>query len=62
MDKQIKKIRGRPKGSTSDNPANKSLAGVRVTDKQLDAYKRAAEASGVNFSQWVRETLDKTTK
>jgi hypothetical protein len=62
MDKQLKKKRGRPKGSLSDNPANKSLAGVRVTLSQYEAYKAASERTGQTFSAWVRSALDKVAK
>jgi hypothetical protein len=55
MEKHKPKQMGRPK---MDNPANKQLPKVRVTQDKLDAYKQAAEGSGANFSQWVRGTLD----
>ncbi len=57
MKKKQSKPMGRPK---IDNPADQRLPVVRVTKDKLEAYKRAAEASGVNFSQWVRDSLDKS--
>lgn len=56
MKKKQAKPMGRPK---IDDPADQRLPVVRVTKDKLDAYKRAAETSGSNFSQWVRGTLDK---
>lgn len=62
MDKKETKPRGRPKGSSSENPATKTLAGVRVTADKLNNYKQAASKSGVSFSAWVRNALDKACK
>ena len=59
MSEVIKKKRGRPKGSISENTANKTLPRVRVTEDHLKAYKAAAERSGLTFSAWVRKNLDK---
>lgn len=53
---------GRPPGYRVENPANKTIPKVRVTESQLEAYKQAAKASGSNFSQWVRGVLDAATK
>jgi len=55
METKEAKPMGRPK---IDHPADKKLPMVRVTGRQLTAYKRAAEASGINFSQWVRGALE----
>jgi len=51
-----KKPLGRPK---LDNPASKSLAGVRITPDQLTNYKRKAKKANQKFSEWVRAVLDK---
>lgn len=57
MDKpEHKRPAGRPR---IENPASMTLPRVRVTPEKLDAYKRAAEASGASFSQWLRNSLDK---
>jgi len=56
MKKQPAKPKGRPK---IDNPADQRLPVVRVTKDQLKAYRCASEASGGNFSAWVRRALDK---
>jgi len=61
MSKIIKRLRGRPKGSTSDNPASEAFS-VRVTPKDLTAFKRAAKKSKMKFSEWARETLKKACK
>ena len=50
---------GRPK---SDNPATEKLPMIRVTGDQLKAYKTASKLSGMTFSAWVRENLDKASK
>jgi hypothetical protein len=49
---------GRPK---SNDPANTQLPKVRVTQSKLDSSKHAAKKSGKNFSQWTRDSLDKST-
>ncbi len=54
-----KDAKGRP---PVDKPANKSLAGVRVTEEQLKAYKQKAKGEGKTFSEWVREVLDNALK
>ncbi len=59
MNAEQKNKRGRPKGYRVDEPANKTLAGVRLTKTQLEAYKAAAKRSGKTFSSWVRDLLDK---
>jgi len=51
-----KKPLGRPK---IDNPASMSLAGVRITPKQLENYKRKAKKAKLTFSEWIRAVLDK---
>jgi len=53
-----KKARGRPKGYRKQDPADKQLPRVRVTQKQLDAYKAASKQENKTFSAWVRESLD----
>lgn len=53
---------GRPVGSTIDNPMSTQLPVIRVTPQKLTEYKEAADASGSNFSQWVRSTLDMGVK
>ena len=53
-----KRKRGRPEGYRVEEPRNKSL-NTKVTEKQLKAYKAAAEAKGVTFSAWVRGALDR---
>lgn len=58
----MKKGRGRPKGSTTNKTADAVLPMVRVTTDKLEAYKAAAEHSGLTFSAWVREWLDKGLK
>lgn len=58
MKKQSKK-RGRP---AVDNPATNTLSRVRVTDEQIEAYKRAGDCRGKTLSQWVRDTLDAAAK
>jgi len=58
MSKIKKRLRGRPKGSTSDNPASETFK-VRVTPKQLENYKRKAKIAKMKFSEWVRAVLDK---
>jgi hypothetical protein len=62
MVKQVKKKRGRPKGSVSCNPANKTLSNVRITETQFSDYKKAASTSGESFSAWVRDALDRAAK
>jgi hypothetical protein len=51
-----KRPRGRP---PLKNPATKSLAGVRVTQEQVDSYHAAADREDKPMSAWVRDTLDK---
>ena len=62
MTKEVKKKRGRPVGSTSDNNADAVMPMVRLKHDQLKAYKAASERQGLTFSAWVRENLDKATK
>ncbi len=38
------------------------MPGMLVNPEQLEAYKRAAEASGKNFSQWARDSLDNSAE
>ena len=59
MSKIKKRPMGRPRGSTIDNPASKSLSGVRITPDQLTNYKRKAKKAKMKFSEWVRAVLDK---
>ncbi len=54
-----KKLRGRPKGSTIDNPADHRLPHIRVTKEQLEAYKAKASNQSKTLSAWVKDTLDK---
>lgn len=54
-----KYAKGRP---PVDKPSNKSLAGVRVTEEQIDNYKKAAERDKKTLSCWVREILDRAAK
>ncbi len=54
-----KKLRGRPKGSTIDNPADHRLPHIRVTKEQLDSYKSKASDTEKTLSGWVKDTLDK---
>jgi len=58
MSKIKKRLRGRPKGSVSDNPASATFR-VRVTPKQLATYKRKARKAKLKFSEWARAVLDK---
>ncbi len=60
-DKQINKTMGRPIGSMIDNP-KVVMPSIMVDPEKLLEYKQAAEASGSNFSQWVRGALDKAAK
>jgi len=53
---------GRPQGSVSANPASKVLPMIRITPKDLVAFKRTAKKSKMKFSEWVRETLKKACK
>lgn len=62
MNDSVKRKRGRPKGSTSENTANQTLPRVRVTEDQLKSYKQASKREKKNFSAWVREKLDKASK
>jgi len=62
MSDEIKKKRGRPKGSKSEHTADKQLPRIRVTEKQLTSYKQASEREKVTFSAWVRDKLDKASK
>jgi len=62
MSKIKKRLRGRPRGSTIDNPASKSLSGVRITPDQLTNYKRKAKITKISLSEWVRTILDKACK
>jgi len=50
-----KRSRGRP---PSDDPAKKTLAGVRVTEAQLEGYRQAARKENKPVAAWVRETLE----
>lgn len=50
-----KRPRGRPPAKVK---ASARLPVVQVTNEQLSAYRAAAEAAGVTFSQWVRDNLD----
>ena len=59
MTKTAKRKRGRPVGSKSANPANKTLPPIRVTDERLQAYKAASESNGMSLSAWVKGLLDK---
>lgn len=56
MDKPKKM--GRP---PTENPKVR-MPGMMVDSDQLAAYKKAAKKSGSNFSQWVRDTLDRNTQ
>lgn len=61
MNEKTKKKRGRPAGYKVENPQNKTIPKVRVTETQLTAYKAASERSGKTFSAWVRDVLDKAS-
>jgi len=52
MTDEIKKKRGRPKGSKAEHTAY----------KQLTTYKQASEREDMNFSAWIRNKLDKASK
>ena len=54
-----KNLRGRPKGSNIDNPADHRLPHIRVTKEQLDSYKSKAFKKEKTLSRWVKDTLDK---
>ncbi len=54
-----KKQRGRPRGSTINNPADHRLPHIRVTKEQLDKYRDAAASNNKTLSAWVKDTLDK---
>jgi len=62
MTQSNKKKRGRPVGSKSANPANKTLPPIRVTEERLQAYKAASEGEGKSLSAWVKGLLDKAVK
>ena len=58
--RKVKKLpRGRPKGSTIENPASEKLPTIRLTPKDLATFKHAAKKSKMNFSEWAREALKK---
>lgn len=57
---KIKK-RGRPVGSTSENPMVR-MPGMKVKQEQLEAYRAASEREKRTFSAWVRSVLDKASK
>ena len=59
MSKIKKRPRGRPRGSTIENPASEMLPRVRITPKQLTNYKRKAKKAKLKFSEWARTVLDK---
>lgn len=51
-----KDAKGRP---PVENPATRTLGGVRVSERQLQEYKDAAKRKGKSFSEWVRSILDR---
>jgi hypothetical protein len=55
----LKKRMGRP---PVDNPRDKRLPVVQITEDQLIIYKAASERTGQTFSAWVRSALDKAAK
>lgn len=60
MKKTQSKLRmGRP---PIDNPRDKRLPVVQVSESELKAYKAASEQSGKTFSAWVRGVLDGASK
>jgi len=61
--KELKQHPLRPVGRPPvANKASKSLGQVRVTERQFDSYKKAAQHDGKTLSSWVRDTLDKAAK
>jgi len=61
--KQSKQKAARPVGRPPvANKASKSLGQVRVTERQFESYKKAAQHDSKTLSFWVRETLDKAAK
>jgi len=58
MTEEKKRARGRPKGYKAENPQDKTLPKVRVTNDQLENYKASSEREGMTFSAWVRNVLD----
>ena len=62
MTRSKKKQRGRPLGYRAENPADKTLPKVRVTDDQLSSYREASEQQDMTLSSWIRGVLDKAVK
>ena len=48
----------RPKKPDNEK-ASEVLPPIRITQKQKDAYKKAADNSGLMLSAWVKKHLDK---
>lgn len=48
--------RGRP--PKEDATANHVLPPIRVTEGQVERYRKAAEESGRNLSAWLKEIAD----
>ena len=59
-DKNIK-TRGRPKLTDTSLKRDKRLPVVQVSENELEAYKTASKLSGMTFSAWVRDALDKAS-
>lgn len=47
--------RGRP---PKDVTASQVLPPIRVTEDQIERYKKAAEESGLKLSSWLKEVAD----
>lgn len=59
MEKDNKPVMGRPK---SEDPSSKKLPMVRVTEDQLNNYRKSSKREGKTFSGWVRDCLDKASE
>ena len=53
-----KPVMGRPK---LEKTIDQRLPRIRVTQEQLDAYKKASKREGKTLSEWVRYNLDKVS-
>lgn len=56
-----KRDRGRPRGSVAEKKRD-VLIQIKAYEEEQDAYKEAAQRSGLSMSAWIRVQLNKAVK